>query len=194
MHRAAGPPVTIRPHKMLASDDFEQFVRERGKWLFHASAAKVADRIVREGLRPGSEIGVSNKPGFHRTRPGHVYLCGREDAERTVDVDGPRAIFAVDLTRLELDRINPDEDMVFFSWLRFGEEWWLETPWVDAEPPWNPPPGQPLIEGPNGEGTLRYWAETTPGFDAPEVTRKSLWRGRVAHSGTIPVTALRRVT
>jgi hypothetical protein len=45
-------------------------------------------------------------------------------------------------------------------------------------------------EGPSGEGTLAHWAETTPGFDAPEVAAKSLARGRIAYSGTIPPEAL----
>src|SRR3954469_17254064 len=131
--------ITLR---MLAPEDRDHFIRERGSRLFHAARTTDAESIKRDGLRPGSEIGVSNKPGFHTTRSGHVYLCERKVAEEVVEITGPRALFAVDLRSLDPTRINPDEDMVFFSWLRFGDDWWQETPWIDAEPPWNVAPGQ----------------------------------------------------
>jgi hypothetical protein len=178
---------------VLARDDLDRFVRERGPRLFHASRAAAAEPILHSGLMPGSEIGVCNKAGFHKTRRGHVYLCERETAETTVEVMAPRALFSIDLRFLEPERINPDEDMVFFSWLHPNDTWSGEPHWIDVMPPFNLSEDQPFIEGPNGEGTLAYWAETTLGFDSEEITRKSLWRGRIAYQGTISPAALVRI-
>lgn len=37
--------------------------------------------------------------------------------------------------------------------------------------------------GTSGEGTRAHWAATTPGFDAPEVTAKSMAHGLVVTAG-----------
>ncbi len=40
------------------------------------------------------------------------------------------------------------------------------------------------------DGDLAQWADTTPGFDAPRVTARSLAAGRIAYRGTIPPEAI----
>jgi hypothetical protein len=76
--------------------------------------------------------------------------------------------------------MDPDEDLVQHAWHR-GERW------VDSDPPLLGPDWK---EGPQGEGTLAHWAETTPGFDAPSVTARSLMGGRISYRGTVPPDAL----
>jgi hypothetical protein len=167
---------------MIQSVDLEAHIEAHGPWLFHATSLEVLGAILVEGLRPGSEVGRSNAEGFHRTRPGHVYLSELSQI-RGLQLAGdlPGELIGADLSRLNPGRIDPDEDMVQHAWLFEGERW------VSAEPPifetgWE--------EGPNGEGTLAYWAETTLGFDAPDVTKRSLTRGRVSYRGVIGPEAL----
>jgi hypothetical protein len=155
-------------------------IRLSAAHVYHATPAANVEAILREGLKPGSEVGRSQSgDGFHRTRPGHVYLSTAERLEPVRHEIGD-ATLRVDLRLLDPERVDSDEDMVPQAWLFDDEEWVGQPPFKD--PGWK--------EGPGGEGTLAHWAETTPGFDAPEVAAKSLARGRIAYSGTIPPEAL----
>ena len=48
----------------------------------------------------------------------------------------------------------------------------------------------PDDERARADGTLADWAETTPGFDSPEVTFKSLWAGSVSYTAAVPAAAV----
>jgi hypothetical protein len=164
-------------------DDLGQWIARNGPWLYHAAFEHDLPVILREGIRAGSELGRDNAPKpFHRTRPGHVYLCRLDHLERLQSGgDLPSAALRVDVRQLDPELIDPDEDCVQHARLFDGERW------VSVEPPiWDPG----WQEGPNGEGTLAYWAEHTPGFDAPDVTARSLERGRISYRGTVPPEAL----
>lgn len=167
----------------IEPDVLEAWIAANGQWLYHAAPEADLPAILADGIRPGSELGRDNAPKpFHRTRAGHVYLCALEHLERLqAGGDLPRTAVRVDLCELDPERIDPDEDCVQHARLFRGEFW------VPVEPPiWD----RDWQEGPNGEGTLAYWAESTPGFDAPEVTARSLDRGRVSYRGTVPPDAL----
>jgi hypothetical protein len=169
---------------VIDPSDLAAHISAHGPWLYHATPAANVESILREGLKPGSEVGRSHSgSGFHKTRPGHVYLSTAEQLEPIRHEIGDATI-RVDLRLLDPRRIDPDEDKVQGSFLPFegtGE------PWVTTEPPWF---GPDWTAGPLCEGTLAHWAETTSDFDAPTTTAKSLGRGRIAYRGTVPPHAL----
>jgi hypothetical protein len=151
--------------------------------LYHVTRATNVASIKVEGLRPGSEIELSTRDDFFSTRPGHVYLLGREDVP-IVEVEGEPAVFAVDLATLDPALIDPDEDMVQ---QRFPEM-------VSVTPPRRAltPDG---AEAPGQGGALARWAERTPGFDRSEVTERSLSEHRrLAYRGVIAAQALTLVS
>jgi hypothetical protein len=151
--------------------------------MFHVTRADAVAAILAEGLRPGSERGVTSKGGFFKTRQGHVYL-GNLLSLAIVEVAGRRAYLQVDLSKLEPALIDPDEDQVQSSFDRRGGGWVTE-----------PPPVLPEGTDPEEAGqALATWADTTEGFDAPEVTAKSLESGRISYRGTIPADAITVVT
>lgn len=162
---------------MLWAEDVAAYVAEHGPELYHATMEVQAAEIVRLGLVPGSDLGVSNDSGFHEVRRGMVYLAGYELWTEFAKRRGWTALFAVDLRCIDPACIVPDEDIV-------QEVWHFEVErWVDVRPPDND--GQ--------TGALARWADTTPGFDSREVTLKALARKRIAYRGHIPSKALRRV-
>ena len=63
--------------------------------------------------------------------------------------------------------------------------WHAGEPWVVVPPPSN--------EGARTDGALADWAETTPGFDNPEVTAKSLWGGGISYANAVPAAAVQAV-
>jgi hypothetical protein len=149
--------------------------------MFHITSARFVGDILREGLVPGNERSYVTPEGFHRPRADHVYLC---DLLTTaiVEFPGPRALLLVDLRELTAERVDPDEDMVQLA-ARNGH------PWVDVDPPVCRV-DHDFKELPGQDGALAAWADTTPGFDNPEVTRRSLDGGRIAYRGTVPARAV----
>ena len=154
----------------------------RDPYLFHVTPAQFLDDIFRKGLIPGSERGHFTLNGFHRTREGHVYLCSLLFSAIVEVPEGPRALLRVDLRELDPERVDPDEDAVQGSCRR-------GRPWVSVMPPESKCDDQG-VEEPGQAGALATWADTTPGFDGPEVTRKSLDDGRIAYRGTVPASAV----
>jgi hypothetical protein len=157
----------------------EDHISRRGSLMFHVTAATAVPVILTEGLRPGSELRVSSKGGFFKTREGRVYL-GDALSLAVVEVEGKRAYIGVDLSKLEPELIDPDEDQVQGSFDRRGGGWVAQPPPVNSTDADTEAAGQALAE----------WADATEGFDAPDVTAKSLETGRVAHRGTIKPSAL----
>lgn len=101
-----------------------------------------------------------------------------------MEVAGPRAYLQVDLSNVDPALIDPDEDQVQSSFDRRAGGWVAE-----------PPPVLPEGTDPEEAGrALATWADTTEGFDAREVTAKSLESGRIAYRGTIPADATSVVT
>jgi hypothetical protein len=167
----------------LDPDSLNDRISRRGQLMFHVTRVDAVPAILAEGLRPGSERGVSSKGGFFKTRAGHVYL-GDLLSLAIVEVAGPRAYLQVDLCKLDPALIDPDEDQVQGSFDRRAAGWVAE-----------PPPA--LAEGTDPEKAghaLATWADTTEGFDAPKVTAKSLESGRISYRGTIPADAISVVT
>jgi hypothetical protein len=76
-----------------------------------------------------------------------------------VEVAGTRAYLQIDLSKLDPALIDPDEDQVQGSFDGNGGGW------VAKPPPVNSRDGVPEAVGP----ALADWAETTEGFDAPEI-------------------------
>jgi hypothetical protein len=173
---------------MIHSADLQAHIEDQGPWLFHATRTENVPSILEHGIQPGSELGRSNADGFHRTRSGHVYLwtlehcCAKQRAGNVGE-----ATIQVDLSQLDPSLIDPDEDVVQQAYFPPINSDRLSELWVAEAPPerildW--------VQAPNGENTLWYWAENTPGFDAPEVTIKSLARGRISYRGTVPSGAI----
>jgi hypothetical protein len=155
------------------------YISRRGPFMWHVTQADALAAILVEGLRPGSELHFSSKGGFFKTREGHVYL-GNLLSLALVEVEGPRSYLQVDLSKLDPDLIDPDEDQVQASF-DHGARGWVETP-----PPVLPDQTDPE----HADESLAAWADTTKGFDAPEVTAKSLESGRISYRGTIPPEAI----
>jgi hypothetical protein len=178
---------------MIDRKELARHIKAHGHFLLHATPAD-PDAILRDGLIPGSELNVHTEPrAFFQTRRGHVYLATFGYLRRVL---GSRpdwgSVFAVDVRQLDPERIVPDEDVVSDAWWGIsigGEGFPTCEYWVSVRAPLNrdEPPG------PNGEGTRAHWAETTPDFDAPEVTAKSLAHGSIGYRGRVPPEALRRL-
>jgi hypothetical protein len=166
---------------VLDADRFAEILKAVPR-LYHVTRATNVERIKVEGLRPGSEMGVT-RDDFFSTRPGHVYLLGLKDVP-IVEVAGEPAVFAVDLAALDPALIDPDEDMVQ---QRFPELVSVTAPRRSLTPDGAEYPGQ--------GGALARWAERTPGFDRSEVTEQSLSaHQRLAYRGIIPTEALTPVS
>ena len=149
--------------------------------MFHVTAARNLSDILRDGLRPGSDIGVSTLDNFFRTRRDHVYLIRQREVP-IVDVEDPRVI-AVDMAALDHRLVDPDEDAVAE---KFPEMVSIEPPMRALNDSGEEEPGQ--------VGARADWADTTPGFDRSEVTERSIREGRLAYRGVIPPGALQQVT
>jgi hypothetical protein len=145
--------------------------------LYHVTPARNVEPIRKEGLRPGSELGVSTLDNFFKPRPGHTHLIKYRDVP-VVEVLGDPRVFAVDLSALDPELIDPDEDMVAE---RFPEV-------VSIPPPRRQMEGEEEASGQEGERAR--WAGSIPDFDRSEVTERSLTEGRIAYRGTIPPAAL----
>lgn len=167
----------------LDKDFLDDHISRHGPFMFHVTPADAVPPILAGGLRPGSELGISTKGGFFKTRQGHVYL-GDPLMLALVELASSRAYLQIDLSKLDPARIDPDEDQVQGSFDRRGGGW------VAKPPPVNSRDGDPENVG----QALADWAETTEGFDAPEVTAKSLASGRVSYRGAIPPEAIQVVT
>jgi hypothetical protein len=167
----------------LDRDVLDDHISRRGPFMFQATQADPVPALVAGGLRPGSELGISTKDGFFKTREGHVYL-GSLTILALVEVAGTRAYLQIDLSKLDPALIDPDQDQVQGSFDRKGGGW------VAKPPPVTSREGDPEAVG----QALADWAEATEGFDAPEVTAKSLESGRVSYCGIIPPEAIQVVT
>lgn len=147
--------------------------------LFHVTPEQNMEAILRDGLRPGSEVEQSVRDDFFRARPGHVYLINRSDIPIVEVYAEPRAV-AVDLSALDPALVDPDEDMVKD---RFPDIVTVAPPHRECDAELNELPGQ--------DGALARWADTTPDFDRSEVTERSLLEGgRISYRGTIPASAI----
>lgn len=152
--------------------ELQDLICQRGPFMWHVTRASSVAAIEAGGLRPGSELGISSKEGFLKTRACHVYVCNPHTLA-IVEVDGPRAYLQIDLSKLNPALIDPDEDKVQRS---------FEIPdggWVAVAPPTRDK--NDAASGPS----LAEWAEATDGFDAPDVTAKSLNAGLVSYRGTL---------
>lgn len=149
--------------------------------MFHVTPAHNVSKVLRDGLRPGSGVGISTLENFFKTRRDHVYLI-RQRAVPIVDVEDPRVI-AVDLAALDARLLDPDEDLV-------AEKF---PDMVSVAPPLRAL-NESGEEEPGQVGALAAWAETTPGFDRSEVTERSIKEGRLAYRGVIPPSALQEIT
>jgi hypothetical protein len=138
--------------------------------MFHVTAARNVRNILRDGLRPGSDIGISTLDNFFRTRRDHVYLISQREVP-IVDVEDPRVI-AVDMAPLDHRLVDPDEDAVAE---KFTEMAAVEPPIRALNESGEEMPGQ--------VGARADWADTTPGFDRSEVTERSIKAGRLAYRG-----------
>lgn len=59
---------------VLDKDVLDDHISRSDPFMFHVTRADAVPAILAGGLRPGSELGVSTKDGFVKTREGHVYL------------------------------------------------------------------------------------------------------------------------
>jgi len=149
--------------------------------MFHVTPARNVSAILSDGIRPGSDVGVSTLENFFRTRRDHVYLIRQREIP-IVDAEDPRVI-AVDLAALDHRLVDPDEDTVAE---KFPEM-------VSVEPPARVLNGSGEEE-PGQVGARAAWADATPGFDRNAVTERSIKEGRLAYRGVIPPGALQEVT
>lgn len=176
------PPEREDDRLVLDPGQLHDYIDRKGPFLFHVTREDAVKSILRDGLRPGSERGVSTAAGFFRTRAGRVYL-GDLRTLAVVKVAGARAYLRVDLRQLDSSCLDPDEDRVQDSFDRRGNGW------VAQPPPTNTATTDPEFVG----QALADWADATEGFDAPEVSAKSLESGRVAYRGVVPPEAIKVV-
>jgi hypothetical protein len=158
-------------------------IEEHGAFLYHVTDAAHCDAVLRDGLRPGSELGHYVRDDFFRTRQGHVYLCDRRRGVPVVPIEGDRVTLQVDLRHLDVVCFDTDEDVPRV------QETFQATRWFDV----GSPRRRMLSDGaeaPGQAGALAAWAEAIAGFDDPEFAARSLAAGRVAYRGTIPVLAV----
>lgn len=161
-------------------------IEVHGPYLFHVTDAKHREATLRDGLRPGSDIGRQVWDDFFRTRVGRVYLCDRRRGVPVVVVEGERLTLQVDLRLLDPACFDTDEDVPYTRRRFEGKRWF------DTEPPERKMVDQ-HTEADGQAGRLAAWAESIEEFDEPEFAAKSLAAGRVAHRGTIPPEALEAV-
>jgi hypothetical protein len=155
-------------------------------YLFHVTDAKHREAILRDGLRPGSDLERQVWDDFFRTRAGRVYLCDRRHGVPVVVVEGERLTLQVDLRRLDPACFDTDED-VPYNQRKFQGKRWFDT---------EPPEREMLdmhTEAYGQAGRVAAWAESIKEFDEPEFAARSLAAGRVAYRGTIPPEALEPV-
>jgi hypothetical protein len=179
-----GPSPTshVGDHRaMLDSAVLQEFIERRGGRLYHVTPVEHVPSILADGLVPGSERGVSTRRDFFSTRPGRVYLLQLQDVA-VVEIEGEPRVLAVDLRHLDPDLMDPDEDIV---------QQHLSGMVTTL------PPARELSDGieiPGQEGGLARWADSTPEFDRPEVTARSLMEhGRISYRGRIPPEAIQLV-
>lgn len=165
-------------------EDLEGWIAESGHYLHHVSSSTALPSIVEHGLDAARQEERPDHAGFFRPRAGRVYLATPAYSP-VIEVYGRRALLAVDIGALDTKLIDPDEDQVQNSFLQGGAGWLAV-----------PPPRRQLHEGhelPGQDGALAAWANTTPGFDSPAITRRSLAGGSVSYRGRIPSGALQEV-
>ena len=147
--------------------------------LYHVTREENVDSILRDGLRPGSDLGTTTRDDFFQTRSGRTYLIGLAEVP-IVDV-GPHEprVFSVELAGLDPTVVDPDEDIVAE---RFPEMVALPSPVREMD-------GDQEVPGQNG--ARARWADESPDFHCSEVTERSLTEGlRMAYGGTIPARTL----
>ena len=136
----------------------DDHISRRGPFMFHVTQADAVPAILAGGLRPGSELGVSTNDGFFKTREGHVYLgdlsicpwlrCpARAPTSRSISASS--ILHSSTRTRIRCKDLSTGNG----------------GGWVAKPPPVNSRDGVPEAVGP----ALADWAETTEGFDAPEI-------------------------
>jgi hypothetical protein len=116
---------------VLDKDVLDDHISRRGPFMFHVTQADAVPAILAGGLRPGSELGVSTKDWFFKTREGHVYL-GDLSICALVEVAGTRAYVQIDLSKLDPALIDPDEDQVQGSFDGNGGGWVAKPPPVNS--------------------------------------------------------------
>jgi hypothetical protein len=159
-------------------DSLRSYIDRRGSRLFHVTPVENIPAIREHGLIPGGERGSTTRDDFFAPRPGHVYMVKLLDVP-VIEVNGEPRVVAIDLEQLDPAGIDPDEDIVQQHLALM----------VDVNPPTRDMEGD--SEAPGQVGGLATWAETTPGFDRPDVTVRSLEEhGRISYRGAIPVNAI----
>jgi RNA:NAD 2'-phosphotransferase (TPT1/KptA family) len=114
-----------------APDDWQEQVTRRyynqaqpepPQYGYHGTTKARAERILKEGLKPWDSPDVDQVHGnpfeyeYYEPRPGHVYLALDPkiaiDATHDIDDDreGGATVLRIDLSKLDPQKINPDED------------------------------------------------------------------------------------
>jgi hypothetical protein len=106
---------------MAVTDEFlRAWTAEHGRWLLHVCRSfELRDQVLCDGLIPGA---APHYIGPLACRPGHVYLTTPQSADMIgaqvftcACEDAPWV--AVDIRGLDPNRINPDEDCFYESWI-----------------------------------------------------------------------------
>lgn len=167
-------------------------VASRRQWfhvLWDSTPAQVAS-VLEHGL----ERERTRYPDFWASRPGHVYFGSmahlRDHLKFFEPTDREVAVFAVDVSELDLGRIDPDEDHFHLSrtgGLGVMQRFRLETPPSKWAWEWarylkiTPPP------------SLGEWAEAIGLGHDPATTRHSARSGSLSYCGVVPPAALKQV-
>jgi len=96
---------------MLTDELLQRYIRRRGPFVYHLTDAENIGSILAGGLIPGAGESQFDP---HLIRPGHIYLCNRVTATRSLgghfDCSWGDAAFQVDIRMLEVIRFNADEE------------------------------------------------------------------------------------
>lgn len=166
---------------MIGADVWREYLAMHTH-LFHVTPEANLDGVLAEGLIPGNQRGQTTRTDFFSPRPNHVYLIKQADIV-IVDVNAEPRVVAIELSFLDPDLVDPDEDIVKDCFPHV----------VDVRPPVRQCDDQ-NNELPGQVGLLARWADTTLGFDTSDVAARSLREyGRMSYRGTIPPEAIRKV-
>lgn len=144
----------------------DSYMEKNGPYLYHITDPENVPSILQHGLIPWDQLGDRGTPQDHgtpflRPRPGHTYLRYESDPlnEHHPNYSG---LLKVDLSKLDPERLNPDEDSM-----------------VDG-PGWR------------DKGESLGDIAQTEGWSDPKHTQRSLEKGKktVAYEGTIPPDAI----
>lgn len=187
--RKISVPAPDNWQELVTPRAFNKEIPIKPRYGYHGTSLAKAQRILREGLKSWDSEDVDQVHGnpyeidFFEPRPGHVYISldPAIAMESTADLslndmgtEGGPALLRIDLSQLDPQKINPDED----GHPQAGEYDSWEQAVEDSQGDWQ-------------WDTLGQWAEQTGFGDDPSETVEQLNNySSLAYQGIVPPSAI----